>query len=441
MNLRAYGIVTGAYWGQTVTDGALHMLVLLHFYSLGFTPFEIALLFVLYELMGVVTNLLGGWIAARFGLNTTLYAGLTLQIAALGALAALDPAWPKLVSVVYAIAIQGIAGVAKDLTKMSSKSAIKLIVPEEATGALFRWVALLTGSKNAMKGAGFFLGGLLLATLGFVWGLALLAACLAAILLLTLVTLPGGMGRVKAKAPLRSILAKDSAINLLSLARFFLFGARDIWFVVGVPIFLYEVAGWTFIQVSTFLAAWVIGYGLVQTLAPGFIRSSTDGLRSEVRAARAWVLALALMPAAVAAALAALIPLAALTGPGLGQPVAPVAGIGPGLIIVIGLGIFGAVFAINSSLHSYLILAYSEADKVAMDVGFYYMANAAGRLAGCLLSGFTYQVYGVIGCLAASSAFLMASFAVSLFLPTSRRQAGRPRADDPGSLNILEGTK
>ncbi|MFP4125648.1 MAG: organoarsenical effux MFS transporter ArsJ [Alphaproteobacteria bacterium] len=423
MNVRAYGIVTGAYWGQTITDGALHMLVLLHFYTLGFTPFQIAFLFVLYELMGVITNLLGGWIAARFGLTTTLYAGLVTQIAALLALAALDPDWPLVWSVAYATLIQGLAGVAKDLTKMSSKSAIKLVVPEGEKGGLFKWVALLTGSKNAMKGAGFFVGGLLLATLGFVGGLFLLAAGLAVILALTVLTLPRGMGRAKAKTPITRLLAKAPAINRLSVARVFLFGARDIWFVVGVPIFLYEVAGWTFLEVSTFLALWVIGYGAVQAAAPRLIERSTDGLAAEVKAARAWALALAATPALVALGLTAILPLELLITHG-GEAASEPGVIGPGAVIVLGLGLFGAVFAVNSSLHSYLILAYSKAEDVAMDVGFYYMANAAGRLVGCLLSGWSYQVFGVAGCLGLSTAFLLASWAAALTLPT-----GTPRVE------------
>jgi len=427
MNLRAYGIVTGAYWGQTITDGALHMLVLLHFYTLGFTPFQIAFLFVLYEVMGVVTNLLGGWIAARFGLTTTLYSGLVTQIAALLALAALDPDWPLIWSVAYATAIQGLAGVAKDLTKMSSKSAIKLVVPEGEKGGLFKWVAILTGSKNAMKGAGFFVGGLLLATLGFAGGLFLLAGCLAVILALTVATLPRGMGRAKQKTPITRILAKAPAINRLSAARVFLFGARDIWFVVGVPIFLYEVAGWTFIEVSSFLALWVIGYGIVQAGAPRLIESSTDGLASEVRAARAWALALATTPALVALGLTAILPLELLTTHGA-EVTRDWGLIGPGAVIIAGLGLFGAVFAINSSLHSYLILAYSKAEDVTMDVGFYYMANAAGRLVGCLLSGWSYQVFGVIGCLGFSSAFLLVSWAFALTLPGAGPRPAAARA-------------
>lgn len=418
MNPRAYAIVTGAYWGQTLTDGALHMLVLLHFYTLGFTPFQIAFLFVLYELMGVATNLLGGWIAARVGLSATLLGGLALQVVALVALAALDPAWPPALAVGYAVGVQGLSGVAKDLTKMSSKSAIKLIVPKGADGALFRWVAILTGSKNAMKGAGFFLGGLLLATTGFVVGLLLLAGVLAAILLLTLATLPRDMGRAGVKTPLTAILAKDRAINRLSAARFFLFGARDVWFVVGVPIFLYEVAGWSFLQVSSFLAAWVIGYGLVQAAAPRLVRRSLDGLAAEVRAARWWVALLAAMPLVVAAGLAETVPVALLTAPA--APGVATQAAKAGLVLVLGLGAFGVVFAVNSSLHSYLILALSKGDAVTLDVGFYYMANAAGRLAGCLLSGLAYQLGGVLGCLAASSAFLVAAWLLTLTLPSAR---------------------
>ncbi len=266
----------------------------------------------------------------------------------------------------------------------------------------------------------------------------LLAGCLAVILLVTLVVLPRGLGRVSAKTPLKSILAKDPAINRLSLARFFLFGARDVWFVVGVPIFLYEVAGWSFVEVSSFLALWVIGYGVVQAAAPSFIRRSADGLRSEVPAARAWVLALALLPIAVAAALAWLLPFEVVTGAASSGVSASEPWVGAGIAIVVGLGIFGAVFAINSSLHSYLILAYSQSDKVALNVGFYYMANAAGRLAGCLLSGFSYQVYGIAGCLVASSALLLAAFGASLLLPGTRsslsgEDAGRPAATGDGA--------
>src|SRR3546814_16323600 len=65
--LAAYIAVTAAYWAFMLTDGALRMLVLLHFHTLGFSAIQLAYLFLLYEFMGVVTNLSAGWIAARFG--------------------------------------------------------------------------------------------------------------------------------------------------------------------------------------------------------------------------------------------------------------------------------------------------------------------------------------------------------------------------------------
>lgn len=396
-SLRDYAIVTSAYWGFTLTDGALRMLVLLHFNQLGYTPFQLAFLFVLYEFFGIVTNLFGGYLGARFGLRWTLYAGLALQVAALLMLSALDPAWALLASVAYVVAAQGLAGIAKDLTKMSSKSAIKLVVPGEG-GALFRWVAILTGSKNALKGLGFFVGGLLLSTVGFQAGLWIMAGALACVLLGAVVLLRGDLGRSKAKPKFSQLLSKTGEINWLSAARFFLFGARDVWFVVGVPVFLYSQLGWSFVQVGTFLAAWVIGYGFVQAGAPALVRRSVDGRTAETRAARFWAAVLALVPVAIVAALEG------------GAPAGPT--------IITGLLLFGAVFAINSSVHSYLILAYSDGDKVAMNVGFYYMANAGGRLVGSLLSGLVYQVAGLYGCLLTAAAMVAASFLITLVLPT-----------------------
>ncbi len=415
MNVRSYLLVTGAYWGQTITDGALRMLVLLHFHLLGFSPFEIALLFVLYEAMGVVTNLLAGWIAARFGLESTLYAGLSLQVGALAALSFLNPEWTTALAVTYAALVQGVAGVAKDLTKMSAKSAVKVLVTANAEGALFRWVALLTGSKNAMKGAGFFVGGMLLASLGFQGALWLLASLLAMILIAIGLTLPRGMGRARVKPTLLSLLAKSRAINRLSAARVFLFGARDVWFVVGVPIFLYEVGGWSFVGVSSFLALWVIGYGAVQAIAPRVVTRSADGLSTEVTAQRRWAFILATLPLAILAALAVVTPVEVL----LGETVTDTPSAMVNITLVAGLALFGLVFAVNSSLHSYLILAYSEGDAVTTDVGFYYMANAGGRLLGCLLSGLSYQWLGIAGCLGVAAFMLLIAWLFSLALPTS----------------------
>lgn len=410
MKLRNYVLVTAGYWAFTLTDGALRMLVLLEFARRGFSPFTLALLFALYELCGVATNLAGGWIAARLGLRFTLVSGLGLQVLALGALAALDPAWPEWAAVAYVMAAQALSGVAKDLTKMSAKSAIRVLVPADAKGSLFKWVAVLTGSKNALKGVGFFLGGLLLGALGFGGALVALAVGLAALWLGVLLALPVDLGgRAKTKG-FRSLFAKSTEINVLCVARFFLFGARDIWFVVGVPVFLRGVLGWSVTEVGAFLALWVIGYGIVQGAAPALLR----GRAPAGGTAAGWALALA--------ATAALIPLALLAG----APAGPV--------IIGGLAVFGVVFAVNSAVHSYLILDYTDGDKVALDVGFYYMANAGGRLVGCLLSGAGYQVAGLQGCLWGAALFAGASALVASRLPRTalhaeRLAAARVKAD------------
>jgi len=397
-DIRNYAVVTAAYWGFTLSDGALRMLVLLHFHTLGYTPFQLATLFLLYEFMGMVTNLVGGWIASRFGLRLTLFVGLALQVAALLALSALDPEWPAALSVLYVLIVQGVSGVAKDFSKMSSKSAIKLVVPEDSHSVLFKWVALLTGSKNALKGVGFFLGGLLLAVMGFVQALWLMAACLAVILVVAALMLPGEMGVAKAKTKFTAILSKSRPINLLSSARVFLFGARDVWFVVGLPVFLYDVLGWSFTEVGTFMASWVIGYGMVQAAAPRMTKRSEDGRSTEIKAAMNWVFALAGVTSLLALAINA--------------------NADPTWTLIGGLAVFGFLFAVNSSLHSYLILALTDSDDVALNVGFYYMANAAGRLGGTLLSGVAYQWGGLVACLAAAATLLMIAggFTVALQL-------------------------
>jgi predicted MFS family arabinose efflux permease len=400
----SYAVVTAAYWGFTLTDGALRMLVLLHFYRLGYSPFALAFLFLLYEAAGIVANLVGGWLAARYGIARMLSVGLTTQILGFLMLSALDPGWTAAMSVAWVVAAQGVCGVAKDLTKTASKSAIKLTAGEASkdgeAGRLFRWVAWFTGSKNAMKGIGFFLGGLLLEAVGFrpaLWGMA---GMLALVLIGVMVSLPPLKGGAKASKSARELFSKNRGVNLLALARIVLFGARDVWFVVGLPVFLYA-QGWTFTMVGGFLALWTIGYGLVQAAAPALVRRSDDGLASEVPAARAWSLGLALVPAAIAGALALDVGAA-------------------DLVVVAGLGLFGIAFAVNSSVHSYLILAYAGSEKAAEDVGFYYAANAAGRFAGTLLSGLLYQWAGLAACLWGGFAMLVVCWLVTLALPRTR---------------------
>jgi predicted MFS family arabinose efflux permease len=408
--LRNYILVTAAYWAFTLTDGALRMLVLLHFHNLGYTPVELAFLFVFYELFGVVTNLVGGFLAARLGLRATLLGGLALQVVALGMLALLDPTWGRLASVVYVMAAQALSGVAKDLTKMSAKSAIKVLVPAGAHSSLFKWVAVLTGSKNALKGVGFFLGGLLLGALGFRNSLLAMAAGILMTLVFSTASLPRELGKAKGKAKFSHMFSKSREVNVLSAARFFLFGARDIWFVVGVPVFLATRLGWGFMEVGGFLAAWVIGYGIIQAITPALLRRFTNGRAPQGRSAAVLAFLLAIVIGGVIVGIEA--------------------GYRADVLVVIGLGLFGVVFAINSSVHSYLILAYSDGDKVTMNVGFYYMANAGGRLAGTVLSGVVYQQWGLTGCLGASAAFAGAAALLAMRLPRTS-----------GAFELPEGAK
>jgi len=398
--MAAYIAVTAAYWAFMLTDGALRMLVLLHFHTLGFSPVQLAYLFILYEIAGIVTNLSAGWIAARFGLTATLYAGLGLQIVALIALAQLDPAWGIAASVAFVMCVQGLSGVAKDLAKMSSKSAVKLLAPT-GEGVLFRWVALLTGSKNAVKGLGFLLGAAMLALVGFVGSVLVMAAVLAVILLVISLRMPSGLPTGRKGAKFTEVFSKSHNVNWLSAARVFLFGARDVWFVVGIPIYFYAVlsdgtvAGnrVAFFTIGTFMAVWIILYGAVQASAPRLLRAEARGEAVLINEAWTWALGLALLPAL----LAALVWFAAAPAPWL-----------TGTLIAGLLG-FGAIFAINSALHSYLILAFTKAERVTMDVGFYYMANAAGRLIGTLLSGLSYQWGGLPACLAVAAVMLALS--------------------------------
>lgn len=395
--VRNYAVVTASYWSFTLTDGALRMLVLLHFYSLGYTPFMLAFLFLLYEAAGIFANLGGGWLAARFGIPRMLMTGLSLQIAGLAMLSALDPAWSAGFSVAWVVGAQGVAGVAKDLTKTASKSAIKA-TSEGGAGQLFRWVAWFTGSKNAMKGVGFFVGGLLLETVGFRGALWAMMALLALVLTGVTVSLPRDLGKAKASKSFCEFFAKSRSINLMAAARVFLFGSRDVWFVVGLPVFLYS-QGWRYMEVAGFIASWTIGYGLVQALAPSVVRRSGDGLSREVPEARLWGAALTAIPLVLALML----------------DHSHMARLD--LVIVAGLCAFGFAFAVISSLHSYLILAYAGSEKAAEDVGFYYAANAAGRLAGILMSGVLAGSGGLAACLWGSAVMLALCFAVTFLLP------------------------
>ena len=406
--LQQYGIVTANYWAFTLTDGALRMLVVFHFHELGYSTLEIAFLFLFYEFFGIITNLYGGWLGARFGLRLTLWSGTLMQVAALLMLIPVADVWPQWWSVAYVMVAQAISGIAKDLNKMSAKSAIKTVVPEtpddhsQGERQLFKWVAILTGSKNALKGVGFFLGGVLLTTIGFNAAVGAMAAGLFVAFLLTLV-LPGDIGRMKQKPGFSALFSKSRGINVLSLARFFLFGARDMWFVVALPVFL-QTLGWRFWEVGGFMGLWVIGYGIVQGCAPALRRAWGQSGPPGVSAVEFWSALLTAIPALIAIAL----------WRGVGHP---------GVAVVVGLAIFGVVFAMNSSIHSYMILAYTEAEDVSLNVGFYYMANAAGRLLGTVLSGALFMVGGLQACLWSSALLVALAALVSTRLPAPPRQS------------------
>ena len=399
-SVRNYAVVTLAYWADTLADGAIRMLVLFYFYQLGYTAFQVASLFLLYELFGVVTNSFGGYLATRFGLKSTLFMGLGTQLIALSMLALMPPG---MLTVGYVMVSQALSGIAKDLTKMSSKSAVKLVAGE-GEGRLYRWVALLTGSKNALKGVGFFLGSLLLSTVGFQASVWVVAAVVGVALVVAAGMLRGGLGEANRKTRFHHLLSRNRSVNLLSLARMFLFGARDVWFVVALPVFLSSVLGWKYWQAGGFMALWVIGYGAVQAAAPAILRGKSDPTGAT---ATKLAFFLALIPVGIAAAL--------------------YGNLGPATVVICGLILFGIVFALNSAVHSYLILAYTDRDKVALNVGIYYMANACGRLAGTILSGWLYQIGirsgeagGLIACLAASTVLLLLTFGISFALPKPR---------------------
>jgi predicted MFS family arabinose efflux permease len=399
--IRQYMIVTGNYWAFTLTDGALRMLVVLHFHSLGYTPLQIASLFLFYEIFGVVTNLVGGYLGARLGLNRTMNVGLVLQVIALLMLT-MPTGW---LTVVWVMAAQALSGIAKDLNKMSAKSSIKMLVPGEQQSTLYKWVAILTGSKNALKGVGFFLGGALLAWLGFRGAVLAMAVALALVWLMSLVLLKEDLGKAKVKPKFKDMLSKSRAINVLSGARLFLFGARDVWFVVALPVYLSTQLDWDHWKVGGFLALWVIGYGVVQSIAPA-VTGKRSGKTPGAAAAFGWAASLTVLPVAIAL--------------GLSMDVSAQ------LVLIVGLLAFGALFAVNSSLHSYLIVSYAKEDGVSLDVGFYYMSNAMGRLIGTVLSGWVFQAYGLEACLWISAAFVAIAAVISIALPPHHAPVREP---------------
>ena len=386
----SFFLITFSYWFFMLTDGALRMLVLLHFHTLGFTPLQLAYLFLLYEFFGMVTNLTAGWIAKKIGLNITLYTGLFLQILSLLLLTQIDKNWSITLSVIFVMATQGLSGIAKDLTKMSSKSSVKLLAPDN-NSKLFQWVSFMTGSKNAVKGFGFLLGSLLLTFIGFKSSLFFMAAFLSITLILVLILLRDKLSTTKKDTKFSEVFSKNKNINYLSLGRVFLFGARDTWLVVGLPIFLYSILSdgsiesnhKAFFVIGTFMAGWTVFYGFVQSITPKLV-SNKNSTRKQIEF---WASTLTVIPLF-------LIPLNFYTQDFLLH------------ITIFVLFVFGFVFAINSSIHSFLILKFTDKNRVTLDVGFYYMSNAFGRLMGTLLSGLSYQYGGFSACVLVAAILL-----------------------------------
>ena len=389
--LKQYLVITGSYWSFTLTDGALRMLVVLYFHQIGYSPLEIASLFLFYELFGIITNLTGGWLGARIGLTKVLNIGLILQVLALTML--LIPT--NMLGIIWVMSAQALSGIAKDLNKTSAKSSVKLFVEDGETGRLYRWVSALTGSKNTMKGIGYFMGGLLLALLDFKGAVIVLLTPLVLAILASLSLLKRDLGKTQHKAKFAEIFSRNQTINWLSAARFFLFASRDIWFVIALPVYLSTNLDWTNWQVGAFLASWVIAYGAIQVLAPKITSSFEQ--RHPISQLVNWGLLLAIVPTLIATALSN--------------------SLNPTLTIIFGLLIFGFIFAINSALHSYLIVNQARAEGVSLDVGFYYMANAGGRLIGTLLSGLVFQTFGLITCLWVSALFLFITAGISIMTP------------------------
>lgn len=391
--LRSYAIVTGSYWAFMLTDGALRMLILLYFNNLGYSPVTLAFLFLFYEFFGIVTNLLGGWLAQVKGLKFTLILGLSIQPIALVALSFMNRDWSPVIAIPFVMIVQSISGISKDLTKMSSKTAVKFLVPSDQSSSLFKWVSILTGSKNTIKGIGFFVGGVLLQTVGFKYGLWTLASIIIIALFLVLTLLPDSIGETKIKVKFKKLFDITPSLKILSGARVFLFAARDIWFVVALPVYFSVAFGWSHSQVGGFMALWVIGYGVVQGFAPMILKYWTKGEAPTGISATN-------VSGLLASAMLIIVFLFTFN-------------IYPEYSITIGLILFGVIFALNSSVHSFLVLDYANGDKAASNVGFYYMANATGRLIGTLMSGLLFQFGGILWALIGSFIFLITSYVIT----------------------------
>lgn len=383
--------IGSAYSILTLSDGALRMLVLFHYYTLGYNALDLAIVFMLYELFGVIINLIGGQLANRVGLLNSMRIGIGLQIITLIALAIPDiiPApW-------YVMLFQGFAGIAKDITKISAKSAITTISQHTSHG-LFRIIAAVTGAKNTLKGVGFFVGGLLLVSFDMRTALIVLAVCVGVGMLLTLIV-KSAFPAAKTKS-IRGLLSPLSTVNRLAAARVFLFGARDVWQAIALPLFVATAPNWGFWQSGSVMALYTIGYGFVQALTPRILASSRT-------------------PDGRLTAMIAFIPALICVGGAWGAMASELA-VESVLIVVL---IFSVAFAVNSAVHSFLIAAYAEEGAVSLDIGLYYSANSLGRLFGTLASGWCYLEWGIIGAMIGAGAMFVPAALLAWPLPAPQK--------------------
>ncbi|KAK9829657.1 hypothetical protein WJX72_007147 [[Myrmecia] bisecta] len=420
--LGPFAIISLAYILFTTTDGAVRMIVLLHAYQQGFTALALAGIFSGYELAGVVVNLLAGVAGARWGIKATLLGGLSFQMVALGMLLGWQTSWGQAQAIVYISVSQVLNGVAKDLTKLGGKTVTKLVTPDEKQQALFKLVAWITGFKNSFKGLGYLLGAVLL-TVNYYLSIGIMMGLICAALPFAVSGLSWQLGRSERKnVTLRAVFRMNYNVNMLSAARFFLFASRDLWFEVTLPYFLRSPAsgiGWGRVLVGLYLAIWIILYGQVQSWSPKFLLKPLGQSPPNKWAAVLWAAVLVACPAAMTGVLFG----SNVFGYGVAKGTAVA-------VMTVILYLFCLVFAVNSAVHSYLIVRYAEGNKVAMNVGFYYMANAGGRLVGTLLSGILYTyvgdsiVQGFGACFAVSVAFVVISAVLASFIH-----------DDVGGLN------
>ena len=409
-------IISITYLLFTVTDGAVRMLVLLHAYNKGFSAMEVAVMFALYELCGAGTNLAAGVMGARWGIQVTLVSGLLMQVVGLSLLYGWDDSWSKSTAIAYVTFAQALCGVAKDLVKLGGKTVTKLVTPEEKQESLFRLVSSLTGYKNSLKGVGYFLGAALLESSYFA-AIHANVALVALALPFAVFGLRPELGRVaKENIALDSVFRQKPNINWLSLARFFLFGSRDLWFEVPLPFYLRsaEGLGWPRPAVGAALAGYIIAYGQFQSHSPRLILSPLRQSPPNKHVCVLWNALLFVVPAFLAAGV-----FGVHQADGADDASATRA---KTVVLIIGVASFALVFAVNSAVHSYLVVKYSDGDKVAMNVGFYYMANAFGRLVGTIVSGALYSYVssdvdvGFAACFLAGAVFVALSGYVTTYI-------------------------